>query len=82
LLALVLAIFVIVRLHSGRSNLLLATHIFTVTLGYTLTLLIGGLGICFVSQRCLKGFSTSRLHSIARVSLLLGSLGLERETAG
>jgi len=82
LLALVLAIFVIVRLDSSRSNLLLATHIFTVTLGYTLTLLIGGLGICFVSQRCLKGFSTSRLHSIARVSLLLGSLGLERETAG
>src|SRR5215470_6307324 len=72
LLALGVAIFVIVRLDANRSSLLLATHIFTVTLGYSLTLLIGGLGICFVSQRCLRDFSTSRLHSIARVSLTLG----------
>jgi hypothetical protein len=76
LLTLVLAVFFIVRLGYGRSNLLLAIHTFTVTLGYTLTLLIGGLGICFVSQRCLEDFSTSRLHSIARVSLVLGSMAL------
>src|SRR5947209_3571337 len=48
--------FVIARLDSSRSSLLLAAHIFTITLGYTLTLLIGGLGICFVSQRCLQDF--------------------------
>ena len=82
LLALVLAVFVIVRLDSSRSNLLLATHIFTVTLGYTLILLIGGLGICFVSQRCLEDFSTSRLHSIARVSVVLGSIALFLTTLG
>src|ERR1044071_1744023 len=51
LLALGLAIFLFVPFDSSRSNLLLAAHIFTVTLGYTLTLFIGGLGICFVSQR-------------------------------
>src|SRR5207247_8342854 len=72
LLALVLAIFVIARLDSSRSSLLLATHTFTVTLGYTLTLLIGGLGICFVGHRCVEDFLTCRLHSIARVSLVLG----------
>jgi hypothetical protein len=82
LLALVFAIFVIVRFDSSRSNLLLAIHTFTVTLGYTLTLLIGGLGICFVSQRCLDDFSTSRLHSIARVSLVLGSIALFLTTLG
>jgi len=76
LLALGLVIYVIARLDSSRSSLLLATHIFTVTLGYTLTLFIGGLGICFVSQRCLEDFSTSRLHSIGRVSLVLGSVAL------
>src|SRR3954462_8701738 len=38
--AIVLAIFVIARLGSGQSSVLLATHVFTVTLGYTLTLLI------------------------------------------
>jgi len=76
LVALVLAILVIARRGSGLSNLLLAIHVFTVTLGYTLTLLIGGLGICFVSQRSLEDFSTSRLHSIARVSLGLATIAL------
>lgn len=76
LLALGLVIFVLARLDAGRSSLLLAAHIFTAILGYTLTLLIGGLGICFVSQRCLEDFTTSRLHSINRVSLTLGSIAL------
>jgi hypothetical protein len=82
LLALILAIFVIVRLDFCRGWLLLAAHQFTVILGYTLTLLIGGLGICFVSQRCVEDFSTSRLHSIARVSLVLGSVALFLTTLG
>jgi hypothetical protein len=85
LVALILAIFVIVLLDSrgsSPSNLLLAAHIFTVTLGYTLTLLIGGLGICFVSQRCMEDFSTSRLQSIARLSLMLGSIALFLTTLG
>ena len=67
---------------SPSSSLLLAAHTFTVALGYTLTLLIGGLGICFVSQRCVEDFSTSRLHSIARVSLVLGSVALFLTTLG
>jgi hypothetical protein len=82
LLALVLAIFLIPRLDSSRSNLLLAAHLFTVVLGYTLTLLLGGMGICFVSQRCVEDFSTARLHSIARVSLVLGSIALFLATLG
>jgi len=83
LLALVAAISITERrLDSSLSNLLLAVHVFAVTLGYTLTLLIGGLGICFVSQRCLEDFSTSRLHSIARVSLVLGSIALFLTTLG
>jgi hypothetical protein len=81
-LALALVIYVIARADSSRSSLILATHIFTVTLGYTLTLFIGGLGICFVSQRCLEDFSTSRLHSIGRVSLVLGSVALFFTTLG
>src|SRR4051812_7859075 len=82
LLALIFAIFVIARLDSSRSGLLLAAHAFTVMLGYTLTLLIGGLGICFVSQRCVEDFSTSRMHSMARVSLVLGSVALFLTTLG
>src|SRR5262245_32453844 len=82
LLALALTIFLIARFEAGRTSLLLASHVFTVTLGYTLTLLIGGLGVCFVSQRCLEDFSTSRLHSITRVSLTLGSIALFFTTFG
>jgi hypothetical protein len=82
LLALVLAILLIARLDSSRSGLLLAAHVFNVTLGYTLTLLIGGLGICFVTQRSFEDFSTSRLHSIARVSLVLGTVALFFTTMG
>jgi hypothetical protein len=82
LLALGLAIFVIARFDSSRSGLVLAAHIFTVVLGYTLTLLIGGLGICFVSQRCREDFSTSRLHSIAHASFTLASVALFLTTLG
>jgi hypothetical protein len=74
--AMVPPILVIARSGSGLSSVLLGTHIFTITLGYTMTLLIGGLGICFVSQRCFEDFPTSRLHSIRRVSLLLGTVAL------
>lgn len=82
LLALALAIFVIARLSSDRTSLLLATHTFSVSVGYSLTLLIGGLGICFVSQRCREDFSTARLDSIARVSFMLGSIALFLTTLG
>jgi hypothetical protein len=82
LLALSLVIYAIARLDSSRSSLVLAAHTFTISLGYTLTLLIGGLGICFVSQRSVEDFSTSRLHSIARVSLILGSVALFFTTLG
>jgi ABC-type transport system involved in cytochrome c biogenesis permease subunit len=91
--ALVLGVLVVARFNPSsmrfpqdilapEANLLLAMHTFSVILGYTLTLLIGGLGICFVSQRCLEDFSTSRLHSIGRVSFVLGSVGLLFTTAG
>ena len=82
LTALVIGIAVIGRLDSSAASLLLATHVFVVTLGYTITLLIGGLGICFVSQRCFEDFSTSRLQSISRVSFVLSGVALLFTTMG
>ena len=82
LVALVIAIGVLGRLDSSAASLLLATHVFVATLGYTITLLIGGLGICFVSQRCFEDFSTSRLESISRVSLVLSGVALLFTTMG
>lgn len=82
LVALVMAIAVIGRNDSGATSLLLATHVFMIILGYSMTLLIGGLGICFVSQRCFADFSTSRLQSIGRVSFTLSGVALLLTTVG
>jgi hypothetical protein len=82
LVALVMAMAVIGRHGSSAASLLLATHVFVIILGYTMTLLIGGMGICFVSQRCFEDFSTSRLHSISRVSFVLSGVALLCTTMG
>jgi len=74
--ALVLAVLLIApaRFGSGRSGLLLVTHVFTVTLGYTGTFLIGALGVCFVGQRCFTEFSPWRARSLKRVTFLFGCI--------
>ena len=82
LTALVMTIVVIGRLDSSTAGLLLAAHVFVITLGYTITLLLGGLGICFVSQRCFEDFSTSRLQSISRASFVLSGVALLFTTMG
>ena len=63
-------------------NLLLAAHVFLVGLGYTITFLIGALGICFVGQRCLSGFSPGRLRSLPRLSFKLGCVAAGLTAAG
>jgi hypothetical protein len=59
---------------SHKSSLLLAGHVFTLTLGYVTLLLTGALGICFVCQRCFSEFSQRRLQSIRRVSFGFGGV--------
>ncbi len=51
-----------------RAGFLLASHVFTATLGYVSVFLTGLLGICFVCQRSLSEFSATRLQSLSRVS--------------
>ena len=72
MLAVAMMIFVVARIDAGRMNLLLAGHVFAVTLGYGTTFMVGALGICFVTQRCLSGFSPFRLRSLTRVTFLFG----------
>jgi hypothetical protein len=45
-------------------DLLLAAHVYTVTLGYSLGLLLGFLGICFVAQRSRGEFSPRRSQAL------------------
>jgi hypothetical protein len=64
------------RIINKGSGLLLATHVFTVTIGYVTVFLIGALGICYVCQRCFSDFSLSRQRSISRLTFPLGVLAL------
>jgi len=58
------------------TTLLLAAHVFTVTLGYATVFLIGGLGICYVCQRCFSDFSLTRQRSISRLTFPLGAFAV------
>jgi hypothetical protein len=80
--ALALAIFLIARFDAARSGLLLANHVFSVTLGYTVTFLVGALGICFVGQRCFSDFSPSRMRFLTRVTFVLGCIAAGLTTIG
>jgi hypothetical protein len=70
--ALALAMLLFSRIQAGRSSLLLASHVFLVTLGYATTFLAGALGVCFVGQRCLWDLSPVQLRSLTRVTFILG----------
>jgi hypothetical protein len=66
------ATLVLKRYVDGRLSLLLATHVYAITLGYTAIFLNGALGVCFVGQRCLSDLSAYRVRSLARYNLVLG----------
>jgi hypothetical protein len=81
-LTLALVVFLIGRLDCGRLSLLMAAHVFAVTLGYTITLLVGALGMCFVGQRCFSDFSGLRMPSVTRASFVLGCIAAALTTVG
>jgi hypothetical protein len=67
---------------SGRFGLLLAGHVFLVTLGYTTTFLIGALGICYVAQRCTCEFSSMKLENLRRSSARLARIAVVLTAGG
>jgi cytochrome c assembly protein len=70
--AIAMAMLMIARFDGTGISLLLAVHVFTVTLGYLSMFLIGGVAICFVLQRCFSEFSPARLESLSRSSFMFG----------
>lgn len=77
-----MAILLLTHLDEPRIKLLLAAHVFAVTLGYGTTFLVGALGICFVAQRCLSDFSPFRMRSVTRVTFLLGCVAASLTAVG
>jgi hypothetical protein len=77
-----LLIFLFARSNNLRSDFLLASHVFCVSLGYTMTFLVGALGMCFVGQRCLSDFSPWRMRSLTRVTFMLGCVAMVLTAVG
>ena len=74
-LALGLAVLLLTRpFPRPNAGLLLAIHVFTITIGYATTLLLGVLGICFVLQRARTGFSRRQLASLSRVTFIFATV--------
>ena len=59
-------ITLLLNLDGWGLKFLLASHVVLVTLGYSTTLLIGSLGICYVGQRSFSGFPRQRMRGLAR----------------
>jgi hypothetical protein len=72
-LALAMTALLTLRMANESFSLLLATHVFTITLGYSTVFLIGALGVCFVCQRCFADFSVARQQSISRLTFVLSA---------
>lgn len=62
----------ILNLDSPGIRFLLASHVVLVTLGYSMTFLIGALGICCVGQRSFSGFPRQQLRQLARATFAFG----------
>src|SRR4030095_12467286 len=82
MLALAMVIFLFTHLDGPGMKLLLAGHVFAVTLGYGTTFLVGALGMCFVAQRCLSDFSPLRMRSLTRFTFILGSVAASMTVVG
>jgi hypothetical protein len=57
------------HVQSGRMELLLACHVFSITIGYFSALVFGGLGICYVGQRWMRGPSTLDKGLLSRAAV-------------
>ena len=74
LLAVAQAALLAMKFDGRGLTLLLKVHVWTVTLGYGGTFLLGAIGICFVCQRCFSDFSQRRLESLKRASFIFSGL--------
>jgi hypothetical protein len=70
-----LALSLVGHFQEGGLNLLLASHVFTLTLGYMNLLLAGALGVCFVCRRGFSEFSIWRTESVCRTSVAFTKFG-------
>jgi hypothetical protein len=63
--------FLLLRWQEGRLDLLVATHVGAITLGYTISLLAGALVICYVATRPFHDLTAGQIRGLERAVLVL-----------
>jgi hypothetical protein len=81
-LVMVMAVWLSRRMLAGRLSLLLAVHVFTITLGYGAGFFAGGFGIFYVCYRLFHALSLDRRQSLHRAVLLFSQLSAGLVIAG
>jgi hypothetical protein len=66
-LALWMAGILTARIQAGQMSLLLVSHVYAVTLGYSATFLVGFLAICYVATRPFRDLSPGQMQSLRRL---------------
>ena len=71
ILATLLVGFLLSRWQDGRMELLLAVHVGAVTLGYSISLLVGTLAICYVATRPFRDLTAGQIRGMERAVFAL-----------
>jgi hypothetical protein len=81
--ALLVALFIATRIGHGRTTPLLATHVLTVSIGYVMMFIMGGLAICHVLADWFHRTDTGQTYALRRtmfrlatISAVLTSIGI------
>jgi hypothetical protein len=80
-LGVALAALLAARIAAGM-DLLLAAHVFTVTLGYSVTFAVGALAVCSILTRALRGWDAHRAAALRAVVCKLTMAGLALTAIG
>jgi hypothetical protein len=81
-LATLLLGYFLARGQNGRVGLLLATHVCAILLGYSASLFVGVLAICYVARRPFGDLNLGQMRSVGRTVFMLTSVAAVLTLAG
>ncbi len=74
--------FLLLKYQEGRVDLLLTAHVYGITLGYALSLLVGSLAICYVTTRPFRDLSAGQMQELERAVFRLTATAAVLTLAG
>lgn len=73
-IAVLVFLFLVPRIGHGRMTLLLASHVLSITIGYVMMFIIGGLAICYVLAEWFNRTGPSQRYALRRTVLRLATI--------